>query len=123
LQSDTNKTFSTDSNEDKKKELRRVYRKLKGVRSQLSVKIRELRKEIAEEKDAEDQKGDVVKEQPETAYVEHEAATEDLEKEGKEGQGKNLGVSMQFEVKALVDHKRRLRERFWKLQEEALKNK
>jgi hypothetical protein len=106
----------TNSNEEKKKELRRVYRKLKGVRSQISMKMKELKKEAKESDFSHDDKMEAV------VVTDERLAEEELDEElADEDQetGKNGTPSeTQYELKMLVDHKAKLRKRFQKLQEE-----
>jgi transposase len=105
---------SASTNEERKKELRRVYRKLKGVRSQISMKMKELKKEV----------GDI-----DSPYDEDESDILDtdmfMEEEDKvhssgnrEPKQKSEPAATQFELKMLVDHKAKLRKRFRKLLDE-----
>jgi len=105
---------------EKKKELRRVYRKLKGVRSQISMKMRELKKEVGETDFSND---DDVNTAPEIDLF-PEDDTENDQKQGvKEPEEKARPIATQFELKMLVDHKAKLRKRFKKLLDEAQTNR
>lgn len=109
----------TNSSEEKKKELRRVYRKLKGVRSQISMKMKELKKEVKESDSTHDDEMETI-----PVADEHLQGEElDEERTGKEQEiGKKKAPSgTQYELKMLVDHKAKLRKRFQKLQEEVRK--
>jgi hypothetical protein len=112
---------STDSRREKEKELRRVYRKLKGVRSELSVKMRKLRTESSRiESDTEDIS--IHDEDLEADF--HENSRNVESSEARMQTTKRPAIDMaQYEVKSLIEHKNRLRKRFWKLQEEARKKK
>jgi hypothetical protein len=103
------------SNADKKKELRRVYRKLKGVRSQLSVKIRELRKEVRETDSGVDEELDGTLEKDLEPISDQDYTNADTREKMRSNQPRSTYDSMQYEVKSLIDHKRRLRKRYWKL--------
>jgi hypothetical protein len=109
--------------EDKRKELRRVYRKLKGIRSQLSVKMRELKKEVSETEYGEAEEDSIQQEDPVIAPAEVNESEEGIGADRERRQTSRTRDGMQFEVKTLVDHKRRLRKRFWKLQEELRKKR
>ncbi|WXG44136.1 MAG: hypothetical protein WED04_08895 [Promethearchaeati archaeon SRVP18_Atabeyarchaeia-1] len=112
-----------DSSKDKEKELRRVYRKLKGVRSELSVKIRELKKEVRQVDHGADEGGEFNSD----GNLETTSENDDLDEKPVEPREKNrqsgAPFSTQYEVKSLIDHKKRLRKRFWKLQEEVRRHK
>jgi hypothetical protein len=105
---------ATTTSEEKKKELRRVYRKLKGVRSQISMKMRELKKEVEEPDFSYDDDQNGI---PETNLFEEDIESDQLLK--KRGpKGKAEPIATQFELKMLVDHKAKLRKRFKKLLDE-----
>jgi transposase len=106
-----NKEMST--SDERKKELRRVYRKLKGVRSQISMKMKELKKEVGE--------SDFSYDDDLTTFPEIDPFAErDVEDDhGNEAAtGKDESVATQFELKMLVDQKAKLRKRFKKLSDE-----
>lgn len=109
----------TNSGEEKKKELRRVYRKLKGVRSQISMKMKELKKEVKQSDSTHDH-------EMETTPVADEHLEEEELDEERTGKEREIGKkressATQYELKMLVDHKAKLRKRFQKLQEEVRK--
>ena len=108
-------TFSID---DKKKEMRKVYRKLKGVRCKISVKLRELEKEAKEERfSGDDQELDLTEEKS----AEEKALDQELtHKNEKIEMGKISEV--QYEVRTLLGAKARLRRKFQKLREDLGKN-
>jgi hypothetical protein len=99
--------------DEKKKELRRVYRKLKGVRCQISMKLKELKKEVKEATQNVAQDHLVVVEEDNTV----EAPTEEHICESEVKQERSFETA-QSDVKVMLDHKRRLRKRFQKLQDE-----
>jgi hypothetical protein len=106
----------TNSGEEKKKELRRVYRKLKGVRSQISMKMKELKKEVKESDFANDDEIETV---PLTdKHLDGKELDEEPTDEEQEIGKKREPRGIQYELKMLVDHKVKLRKRFQKLQEE-----
>ncbi len=110
------KREATNSGDEKKKELRRVYRKLKGVRSQISMKMKELKKEVKESDFARDDEIEIV---PVTdGNSEVEELDEEMTGEEHEIGKKRAPRGIQYELKMLVDHKAKLRKRFQKLQEE-----
>jgi hypothetical protein len=116
---ETEKREATNSSEEKKKELRRVYRKLKGVRSQISMKTKELKKEVKEADYTHEDETDVI---PETDEYEKTDKSDDEWSSEEKEIGKRRGpTATQFELKMLVDHKAKLRKRFQKLQEEVRK--
>jgi chaperonin cofactor prefoldin len=57
------------------------------------------------------------------APPEEDELEEDIGADRKRTQTSRTRDGMQFEVKTLVDHKKRLRKRFWKLQEELRKKR
>lgn len=99
--------------DEKKKELRRVYRKLKGVRCQISMKLKELKKDVKETRQSptDDELGVVDEDEALQSLSEEQVCEQEAE------QGKRLETA-QSEVKIILDHKRRLRKRFQKLQVE-----
>lgn len=101
------------SDDERKKELRRVYRKLKGVRCQISMKLKELKKQAKETRHT------FANDEPEIADEDEtlKAMSEEQVCEQEAIQEKRLGAA-QSELKILLDHKRRLRKRFQKLQDE-----
>jgi uncharacterized protein YajQ (UPF0234 family) len=112
LGSEKEKREATNTIEQKKKELRRVYRKLKGVRSQISMKTKELKKEVRET--------DLTCDDDSVASAETDAIAEDDIEDNRRGddqETKQKGgvVATQFELKMLVDHKAKLRKRFQQL--------
>jgi hypothetical protein len=112
---ETKERESTSTNEEKKKELRRVYRKLKGVRSQISMKMKELKKEVGDIDSLYDEgEGDIL-----DIDMFMEEDVEGVQDSGKhEPKQKSEPVATQFELKMLVDHKAKLRKRFRKLLDE-----
>lgn len=113
--SERERRVATSTSEEKKKELRRVYRKLKGVRSQISMKMKELKKEVWET--------DFPYDDEQVGFTEMgESAEEDLgdaRSRGEQEPKKKGGpIATQFELKMLVDHKAKLRKRFQELQDE-----
>lgn len=104
---------SVTSSEEKEKELRRVYRKLKGVRCQISMKLRDLEKEVRETRFAVEDDGSIFLEEDK----EEEESDEERIGDQEERQEKRLRAA-QSEVKTLLDHKTRLRKRFQRLKEE-----
>jgi hypothetical protein len=115
LGSEKEKREATSTSEEKKKELRRVYRKLKGVRSQISMKMKELKKEVRETDFPYDEEND--------GFIEPGASVEedigDDRGSGEQEPKKQGGpIATQFELKMLVDHKAKLRKRFQELQDE-----
>lgn len=103
------------TNEEKKKELRRVYRKLKGVRSQISMKMRELKKEVEEIDFSYDDELDTI---PETDLFKEEDAEDNQSSEKHEPKKTSEPIATQYELKMLVDRKAKLRKRFKKLLDE-----
>jgi hypothetical protein len=102
------------TNEETKKELRRVYRKLKGARSQISMKMRELKKEVGETDFSYD---DDLSDIPQTDLFAEDI--EDEQPSGKHRQNEKAEpIATQFELKMLVDRKAKLRKRFKKLLDE-----
>jgi hypothetical protein len=101
------------SADEREEELRRVYRKLKGVRCQLSMKLKELKKEAKETRyTIADDEFEIANENQAS-----EAPNEELVCGlGEQEKGLRTGQS---EVKTLLDHKKRLRKRFQKLKDEA----
>ena len=112
---ETKERESTSTKEEKKKELRRVYRKLKGVRSQISMKMKELKKEVVDiESPYDKDEGDIS-----DIDVFMEEDSEEAQDSGQhEPKRKSEPVATQFELKMLVDHKAKLRKRFRKLLDE-----
>ena len=105
---------SMSTNEERKKELRRVYRKLKGVRSQISMKMKELKKEVGDiDSLCDEDEGDI----SDTDMFMEEDDVE-VHSSGKhEPKRKGEPVAAQFELKMLLDHKAKLRKRFRELLE------
>jgi len=93
--------------------VRKVYRKLKGVRCQISMKLRELERVAKETGYTVEDDVSIFSEE----YEEEEALDEEQIGEQEERQEKRLRVA-QSDVKNLLYHKTRLRRRFQKLQEE-----
>jgi hypothetical protein len=110
------KREATNSGDEKKKELRRVYRKLKGVRSQISMKTKELKKEVKEAAYMYKDEMGVIPETDE--YERTDSSDDDWSSEENEIGNKEGPTGTQFELKMLVDRKTKLRKRFQKLQEE-----
>jgi hypothetical protein len=106
------------SSDDKKKEMKKVYRKLKGVRCQISMKLRELEKEAKKARFSDDdEEPDIT----EGDSLEEEAQDQELTRDnGKPERGKVGAV--QYEVRTLLSNKTRLRKKYQKLQEELGKN-
>nr|MDO8097869.1 hypothetical protein [Candidatus Njordarchaeota archaeon] len=104
------------NSEEKKKELRKAYRKLKGVRCQISMKLRELEKVTRQTRYTVKDDGRISLEED----GKEEAPDEELIGEKEESKEKRLRAA-QSDVRNLLDHKTRLRKRFQKLQEELCK--
>ena len=106
---------SASTNEEKKKELRRVYRKLKGARSQISMKMKELKKEVA---DIDSTYGEDEGDFQDTDIFMQEEVEEDRSARKPEPNQSGEPIATQVELKMLVDHKAKLRKRFRKLMDE-----
>jgi predicted nuclease with TOPRIM domain len=105
------------SSDDKKKEMKKVYRKLKGVRCQVSMKLKELEKEAKEARFSDmDEELTMVEENAGEGSSDQGPVSDN----GKRARGK-VG-EVQYEVRTLLGNKTRLRKRFQKLQEELGRN-
>ena len=106
----------TDSKTEREKELRRVYRKIRGVRSELSVKLRKLKMESSKA-DSPLEDDIVLDDKMETEPIDNGSDSDSGETSNHSIRRSPIDAA-QYEVKSLLDQKNRLRKRFWKLQKE-----